>query len=1215
MSKKVIKTVLKQETILDAIEIIESYKLKGEEAKNATHFSFGCLKGCYDFSKLPTDELYNYVIQGKLSSYCFVEKKTEYFKLFIDFDIKNVTTIEKIKSFCGFDLFWDTVIGLINEVLLNGICDEGKIDELLHYIYSDKSDNYKERIHLYYPNIIINTEFALGLRKHVIMRLLNIPQLNLDPHECEELYDENVYNKNCSALRFLFMSKPGFESKEKIYYKLNKEKSTYNFSTKKIEQLKVTSFRTNNTSMNIKEKIFKRPGSILSYKYFTEFIPKKKVSEVINNKYEIKSFENEDPEKDKLENDEISLEHVKRLFSILSVKRADDRTTWMYVLLMCSNYIRRAADEITRKTWIKLGHDFSKKSKKYDSNETQKILFAPLPINRSKLGKNKDGLLTTASLLEWAEKDNPLEFKKIYIEFFVPKVIKTEIKSNITEVIDINNKDIIYNEDFLQKLDTYNNNCFIIKSATGTNKSGEIIKTITNIEEEHHKKVKEMNIVIDSIANIVKEKCEMSISVISSRVVLASNLFGRFNQKIYGEEENRPSKLEMVCYDEIPKHELKNYKRIIQTPDSLIHMFDYGELRIPDIVFIDEIQSMFDYITSSDTLKLYRKKVYNILNTYIAKAKYVFTCDSNVDKVIVEHIKSLRTDNKVQVIYNMKKTNNNDHIILHKNEWIDKIINFLNKDKKIYIACDSKTFTDRFEPTIREFVKKGLKILIINSETDDSLKKKLREPNTLFNGYDIVVVSPTVLYGIDFSIINYFDYIFGNYNTTLTAQAIYQQLNRIRSITSKEVFLTLDYKGCYRNMPTTYKDLEKFIFRYQEDYKTFLERTGYSEIGCELPDNKFTKLYMHFEIERNKNNNDFIGMLAFHLTEFGGRLINAYNKFYEKVNEIDHKKIKEKEKEKKIKNIIKASGIELERFEEARDKNEKTTEDKKILEAEKIMKSFNIQKVNKLFLEKMGHINNIENFKSSAYEYLEHVKLKNTLNNNTYEENNKRISLKTIIVNEAIELFFKTKDGIFTKFKTEEGEYTKHAITYLKGKQFSKKEFEWKAKREKDIKKLFPSCKRQKVEKYLTFINLIKKLITEYYGGFITVEKVTKRTIKNDFHCYILTGVEGYLELLLNKYTYNIKSEIISKASLFCGDKECVFEELHGFSKLNDIKNYIYLRKKETEVEEKKHEKEIKVILNGCYEMYKKKSEDEYVDESDDNDDDIDISTLKFRDD
>ena len=190
------------------------------------------------------------------------------------------------------------------------------------------------------------------------------------------------------------------------------------------------------------------------------------------------------------------------------------------------------------------------------------------------------------------------------------------------------------------------------------------------------------------------------------------------------------------------------------------------------------------------------------------------------------YIKKSRQGHNVSVIYNKKKTNTTNYYLTFDEAYFtEHIIKQVSNGKKVFIGSDSKKQTELLELRMKAMKvnKMQVKVKVYNSDTDDESRNALSEVNTEWVKYDVVICSPTILYGVDFNA-EHFDYVYGYYNKTIMASSIYQQLNRVRKIKSNEaiVFMQWFTGSNVHPMPTTIKEIGAYYFRYCKEYATTL---------------------------------------------------------------------------------------------------------------------------------------------------------------------------------------------------------------------------------------------------------------------------------------------------------------------------------------------------------------------------------------------------------
>ena len=672
----------------------------------ANYFSMGIDYGMFNIKD--HKRLHKFIANGVNEKMCFVELRTPYYQLFYDLDINDKKKNNKLDFFKNKHInilkFWKYIIKFILSALNYYIVDS---DNTFDYVYSDRSDDIKHKIHVFFPNIIVNSTYALTIRKKAIELIKIKNKYNLPDKYLKDIFDSCVYTTN--GLRMLFQIK---SKKQEIgYYKINIKKSAYRYIPKdKVKQLKLLSIKSKHTKINFDTKT---DGTYVRLEYDSKFIDyqpnKKKKKNKSKKKKKHKSKNIEVDYDKKLLYCPYSDEYIRAHADNLSIDRINNYDTWVDFCIMCGNH-----------GWKDLAHEISKKSSKYDND--------PYLINKLlNVTTDTDNLITYKSLLYWSKKDNCENIHKINKKFKKPQ-------KRFKKIFKVHNKLFIelFDEfdygfdnmadatkccvDFLEDLDIDKYDTFIIKSGTGTNKTGVCVKFIVELIKKHNYK---------------------RINVLSSRVCLVSSLIGRFEEKIYGEKKNRPKNLKMKSYKEVDgiAENLHKEERLVHTIDSTIHMKnEMNQLQFPDILFIDEVESLFNYIINSSTLENRRNTVFNYINQYIIHAKYIFLVDSNITHYIYNYIVNLRKGCKIQLIHNtMKKEINKYYFMKNEFEWMNMIYEDLSNGKKLYISSDYKekinniyedleiiTLDDR-KRSIEDMFSRGL----INKEEKVKLEEKI----------------------------------------------------------------------------------------------------------------------------------------------------------------------------------------------------------------------------------------------------------------------------------------------------------------------------------------------------------------------------------------------------------------------------------------------------------------------------------------------------------
>ena len=1107
---------------------LQNYKSSTEDAN---YLSIGCnnntkhgpyTPNCIQQGKfnIPLAHLINFILNNPDAKYyCMTERRTPYIMYYIDFDLdKNVPNIKTIdiEQFIHF-----LILKMIDALKFYIVISEN--DHELKYIYSDRNDN-KKNFHLYFPNIILNSFQALAIRNKIIELIMLDNQFNFTKDVYEAIIDEAVYTK--SGLKLLFQSKPH----EDGYYKINVEKSTYKkIPIQKFDQLKITSIRKKDTLINVELHFNDNDYAFLledSDKLYNESLNKHKKNSIkITKKTKINKINNniiiDDTKTDEiLHLNEFKLdipeEMVSELFRNLSPKRYDNYDGWIKMIFICHNY-----------KLYDLGHEISKKCPiTYDEKEINKLYNN----NNNLYHKNPIGI---GSLFKWSKEDNLIKHNEIVEKYYIQGYYKEVFCDHVNEFGDMENY-VVYESSHLLDLDYKNFDTFCIKSPPGTNKTGKMIETITNIQEEE---------LLDRI------------NVIASRVILCSDLHNRFYEKIGNEKVNRPAKLKMQNYSKVEyKSDLYLEKRLIHTPDSLVHMLDEdNKIDRPDLVFIDELESLLEYICLSNTLTNKRKMVFTVLLEHIKKTKYLFMADANMSRFVADFIKNLRNPNKFQMIHNRKKTDDNLYYFMaNEYDWMQKLLGYLKLGKYIFICTDSKDFTDLLYKQIsKDFP--HLKIQVYNVDTKDEDKINMGDVNETWITFQIIIVSPTVIYGINMSKIH-FDAVFGKYNSIILARGCYQQIRRIRNIKEKQAFIHFNDRKYFSDIyyPTDIEELRSYVLKHKNEFQDVLNCLNQTyDDGFKLDiDDAFTKLYLYFLSERHKNNNCFKTEIIKAFSENGGRVFfevkkKTKNKEYEG-NKIE---LMDELKKDRIDALIKADK-DIDQFDLVQFKVYKTTHDKNIITVNHIRNVFGLHHLDTTFLEHLGKLYNVDKFYKSLI-YLANDNYKNCFikkyKGKEFQNITSSIFKQTELIKEFIQLFW--EDGLLS---------TDIIDVYSTKNNLTDKQKLFINKKEQEMRILFECLKRKTSPKNsYQLVGLLDNILKEFFGGFVclSISKRKEKLLNNKRIKYYAINIKAYMyiELLLNKNKFIIEENCIKFIINNYKNINCVYKSIHNQNLIIDF--------------------------------------------------------------
>jgi hypothetical protein len=369
-------------------------------------------------------------------------------------------------------------------------------------------------------------------------------------------------------------------------------------------------------------------------------------------------------------------------------------------------------------------------------------------------------------------------------------------------------------------------NNYIVKSDTGTGKThsfGELIK-----------------------------KLKLPFISIVSRVSLGRDQYERFNKD--------GIKCQFYQYEDFTLGQ-----SYIVTIDSI---FKLGSLRRLDkyIIFLDEFNSIIEYLLSAETLGKLRVSIFPKLEELIYNCGGFIASDADISDISIKFLEY--NDIKFKYIENKYKHNKNvkaEELFSEK-----ELYQELEQNKKWILCCDSKKEAQLIYSKLQDD-----KILLIVSGVNEYYN---------FDDYDRIIYSPKIIYGVDSTMHrNVYTYY---KECTISPKMMMQQICRCRNI----------------------KTL-KFLFTkksYNPNLKTL------NELKCELSKkNKYANLQFKFHAEKEVYDRYFklltlyeYQQICYNTNKFGHFLNILKIRGFDYDDNRRHTIIEQKEKKKELKLLM-----------------------------------------------------------------------------------------------------------------------------------------------------------------------------------------------------------------------------------------------------------------------------------------------------------------------
>lgn len=717
---------------------------------------------------------------NKFTSFCFVEKKTKYYKLYWDFDYKYDKEPEIYSGYVGQHYFITEYILKYIIDTLNETLNLSKSD--LQYIWAQKEKGVG--FHIYFPNIIVDKELHLWIYEKTFDKISN------DKKYPEKLISK-IFDKciQSNGLRLFY-----YKYENDFYFPFQ-EKSTFKFEPEPDKHFHHCIINTNFDVYNFNLKIH----SDLIWK--NVFVEDKKIAGI-----KTKSIESNTIVDIKTINIEDKKDLIIGLSLCLDDNRINEYHNWISLIYMFKNF--GMYEEI-----IKL----SKKSKKFDDKSKQTI---------NKIFKNKTTprnvkIVTIGTLIEWAKTDNLELTNKVFFKYFLSMKLDIKHINEITQSrykININFEEdnkLISNEAhnfFINSIDSQENlshkfsgapqncqsilkgdksidmTCIIMQSGTGTGKTFTI-----NLINNH----------------LLKSNPHYTfLSLVTRRSMCACHI-NAFN--------NCPdSKIKFTSYLD-NSYETLDY--FISSLENLIRVHDNY-----DVILLDEVNSLINYFYS-DTLNSIRLRCIGALFRLLSKAKVIIACDANITDLVFCFFNQIKIKyiyyknnykNKVGIPFNFYLSEKYN-MMANLFSFCDKfIVEKIKKKESVLIMTDSFTITNELKNYLLRYNNNHDYFRVFNK--DEGTLDDIVNINKICVGRCIIFNSK-VLYAVDLQ--HHYDKSFAIYKYAssfgIDCFCMEQQIGRPRN-TDQLDLLCLDPKALFYS--NTYISFEENKLRQEKFIKT-----------------------------------------------------------------------------------------------------------------------------------------------------------------------------------------------------------------------------------------------------------------------------------------------------------------------------------------------------------------------------------------------------------
>lgn len=338
---------------------------------------------------------------------------------------------------------------------------------------------------------------------------------------------------------------------------------------------------------------------------------------------------------------------------------------------------------------------------------------------------------------------------------------------------------------------------------------------------------------------------------------------------------------------------LSNYDKVIVQLDSMYRIMEttYESLtcRTYDLIVIDEIEGMLSHLDSphlnskGKTASIYFHDLVAIINA----SKKLVVLDADIGprtRLFIDQFKSNLLVNTTLKLSRLFKVYN-DHI-----RFTRSITRSVTSGKKIVIVSMSAKAIDKLGVKLDKI---GIKYIKYTANTDDKQKKELTKVNEVWTRYQVVMYSPTIESGVDFTALH-FDRVYGiiiGGKGTCSIRSFLQMMGRARNVSSHIIECLFSGMVAKDGVPVTdarVKETSDIIQEYREhgkfNGKTVLSYNRQYEvvdrmlvIGKKSDLSVFDNIMIHNQVEKaNKESNVVSTVLKNAVENTGDRITFDY---------------------------------------------------------------------------------------------------------------------------------------------------------------------------------------------------------------------------------------------------------------------------------------------------------------------------------------------------
>ena len=342
------------------------------------------------------------------------------------------------------------------------------------------------------------------------------------------------------------------------------------------------------------------------------------------------------------------------------------------------------------------------------------------------------------------------------------------------------------------------------------------------------------------------------------------------HQRVFLKMNDENDDRDYINYADKRKENLYQYegKNLIIQIDSLnkIRNYDFSEY----IIFVDELQSVFEYLDLSTTLNTKRKEIEEIFIHAINTCKQFIGVDADIQDTVLDFLKpKIELYRPVSPNINFEFVKNSfcpyENIEAQEIYSYDEILRLISIEDKFMVCCDSAQESHNLKNSLL----KKFPSMADTWNIDTTIIDRLYEGDMDLDKIECLIFSPKIIYGLDSTMRRKVFCLFKGH--TIPAKSMLQQLSRCRSI-EKIYFHFINKNNIVNNFEFNTPDevinrihyLDKYSNKIYDDIK--LTRNKYFEntvttLQDEFYNNRMAKHLYNYDSDRTNKYYHFINGL------------------------------------------------------------------------------------------------------------------------------------------------------------------------------------------------------------------------------------------------------------------------------------------------------------------------------------------------------------------